>query len=211
MILLNAEDGKGESAEQDSDVSTKNQEEGNYKYLCQKMDKMMAFFQKSETSRTKSDKHFKTSLRNIQVTHNKLVDKVVSNAEKGLQNIAPISDLEARVELMELQRKETKRLIREMQSQIDSSNKIIIDLTTELKERKLILSGAKESKGESVLGTVLSKLNHLLDCAFNAVLDGDYQKDTFVRLNRGDIDMCSRIGKFNRNAYTPRNILVYQR
>lgn len=47
---------------------------------------MMSLFQKNEAARLKSDKHLKSSLKNVQITHNKLVDKVIANTDMGLQN-----------------------------------------------------------------------------------------------------------------------------
>lgn len=91
---------------------------------------------------------------------------------------------------------------------IDNAAKVIIDLATELKERKLILVGIKEETIEITLDVPLAHLNNPLDSAYIGFPEGEIEKNDFLHITTDDIDVCYWTGKPFPNQHQPRIILL---
>lgn len=82
---------------------------------------------------------------------------------------------------------------------------------TEVKEKKLIISGVREEKGENVRQVALKTLKKALSVAKAAQEDESYEGVTFASdpnlLSLSSLDQVYRIGSKN-TSWSSRNILV---
>lgn len=93
---------------------------------------------------------------------------------------------------------------------VEYGEKVRIDLSTEIKEKKIILAGVPESKGEKIKTTVIEKLKAVLEKSKVQQAEKDYKGPKFNvnpdSVNSSMIDLTYRLGKC-RKKYT-RNIFV---
>lgn len=125
---------------------------------------------------------------------NTLSEKSESAAQYNFETRAMVTEwLQTLKELAlksDHQVKETKDLAFKPERHEYSSNtrlkameKAIIDQGTELKERKLIISGVKEEKGENVRQVAVRTIRKALSVAKTAQEDKDYAGATFTTKN----------------------------
>lgn len=86
------------------------------------------------------------------------------------------------------------------------TNKNVFDCRSEVKERKLILSGVAESPNEDVSKVALDSINKVIEAVIAAKAP-DAQLGGLRKLHRGSIDNVFRIGKVARGPFN-RNISV---
>lgn len=89
--------------------------------------------------------------------------------------------------------------------------KAAIDLGTEVKERKLIISGVKEEKSENIRQVALKSLKKALSAAKTAQEKEDYDGATFPadpnQISLASLDQVYRVG-YKQVSWSSRNILV---
>lgn len=92
----------------------------------------------------------------------------------------------------------------------------VLDLGSEVRERKLIISGVPEKKNEDLIVTILSDINKILSSAIaatNKTGKNENEKVTASRpdfrvLTVQDIDNVYRVGRYKNSQKSPRNICL---
>lgn len=187
--------------------------------LDDKIDRMLELYAGLNQRVTQDSSITRQCLKEIHDVHNRLVQKVVDYKAELVDSQIRMSDLENRVIQAEKsvasykeQVTDLRRMVLMMNTKMENTEKTLLNHSTEIKERKLILAGVPESKGEKVCVTALTKLQNILQLA-KELQDQPGYKGTKLNVSQNDInaqslDMVYRIGKFRKGSDRPRNIMV---
>lgn len=168
---------------------------------------------KLEKGITKNRKKF----QNIQNAHNVVVDQVnklsdraddAENYNKQTRDLVKeclqrLNELGLRSDLQD----------RTSNTRLEAVEKSVIDLGTEVKEKKIVISGVKEEKGENTRQIALKTLKRALSVAKTAQetegYDGPLSAFDPNHLSQASIDQAYRVGP--KKAWPPRNFLFLSR
>lgn len=195
--------------------------------LIGRMDQFMGCFAKLHTLVTKDQHANQRKFKFLESAHNDLIGKVVKLAEttelriesleakleESLSSNTKLTERVASLDEEQSRRINLQRHINEDNSKrIDAleieqgfTNRNVLDCRSEVKERKMIISGLQESKGENVKLTALNSINKVVEKAI-ALGDRSEQPGGLRKLKICDIDNVFRIGKHGK--FKSRNISV---
>lgn len=96
-----------------------------------------------------------------------------------------------------------------LNSRADMKDRELVDLSTEVKDRKLVISGVPEFAKEKIFVTVVSTLNKLIKTANTEkpTQEEGSEKGIINTINRNDLINAYRVGKYKNGS--KRNILVF--
>lgn len=196
--------------------------------LINRMDKFMECFANLHSTVTKNQNSNSRKFKRLELAHNDLATKVTSSANSMVDRLdsletklketqsenTKLADKIRRIEEEQISREgrqkqvndnNAKRLI-SLEEEQGFVNRNLLDCRSEVKEKKLILSGVAESPNEDVSKVALDSINKVIEAAI-AVKAPDAQLGNLRKLHRGSIDNVYRIGKVARGPYN-RNISV---
>lgn len=194
--------------------------------LIGRMEQFMGCFAKLHTSITKDQHANQRKFKFLESAHNVLIEKVVKSAEstesrieslesKLEESLSANTKLTDRIASLEeeqgrrtsLQRhinEENSKRISNLEIEQGYTNRNVLECRSEVKERKMIISGLSESSGENVKVTALNTINKVVEAAMAL---NDQQLDGLRKLKIREIDNVYRIGKHG-GKFRRRNISV---
>lgn len=183
----------------------------------EKIDCMLALYKSLEDKINCGNLNSQNRLTELRCAHNKLVEKYEVQSSELLETKACIKELNRDLANLKLECDQNKSMMVDMittmgmiNTRVEYGEKVRIDLATEIKEKKIILSGVSETKGEKIRSTVVEKLKEVLKKSKESQEQKDYKGPKFnVNPDSFDvskIDSTYRLGKYRKN-YT-RNIFV---
>lgn len=166
--------------------SVRGSEEGNQITLATLNEEVDRLLQISEISNKRIEKNAakcRKKFLNIQSAHNTVLNSIntlntradtvddINEQTRALVNecLQKINELTFKSDLME----------KSYNTRLETVERSVIELGTEVKERKLIISGVKEEKGENVRQVALKTLKKALTIAKSAQKKEDYEGTTF--------------------------------
>lgn len=183
--------------------------------LNEKVDRVLKSFEIFDKKLEKNANKYCKKFLNIQEAHNTAVnrintlnDRAETAEDYNEQTRAMVNDCLQKINEMALKSVNQEHATN---TRLESVEKSVIELGTEIKEKKLIISGVKEEKGENVRQVVLKSIKKALSVAKAAQEKEDYEGTTFMsdpsQISLSSLDQVYRIGaKFG--SWQPRNILV---
>lgn len=127
-----------------------------------KIDKMLELYLTLDKKIDRDTLVSKEKINDLRAAHNKLVTKVVAQKAELVDTHIRVNELENRQMKSERELEITKSLVSDLVLTLGIVNmrleSVYIDLATEVKERKIILSGISESKNEDVKAMALDKI-----------------------------------------------------
>lgn len=183
-----------------------------------KIDKMLNLYVSLNDKIQRSTTTSKDRLSNLKTAHNSLVGAVKAQREEMVDCYTRINDLEHSHMQIQSDLVKAKNLIFDListvgllSSRIENQERITMDQSVEIKEKKLILAGISETKKEDVKKVALDKLKEILTKANEAQQVVGYNGPKFNAnpdaLTRDSLDTVYRIGKPSRHIKS-RNIFV---
>lgn len=180
-----------------------------------KVDRVLLCLEKIDKRVEKNANKCRKKFLNIQKAHNDVVGSINSLNDRA--NSADDFNEETRAMVRECLQKVSELALRSdlrdqsSNTRLESVEKSIIELGTEVKEKKLIISGVKEEKGENIRQVALKSLKKALSIAKAAQENDDYEGTTFAadpsQLSLSSLDQVYRIGSKSA-SWSSRNILV---
>lgn len=169
---------------------------------------------------TDTDKTIHDKCEALEKAQAELLDKITDNTSKIQSSKIETEATEEKVsrllsrlaefdqEFEQVNEKLTKALNRIdiLESRADLKDREFVDLSTEVKERKLVISGIPEFTQEKIFVTVVSSINKLINTANTESPTQDGSGGKFNAISRADIIHAYRIGRFKKG--TKRNIIV---
>lgn len=196
--------------------------------LIDRMDNFMKCFANLHATVNKNQHTNQRKLKRLETAHNELINTVVKSAEstesrletlesKLEESISANARLASKIAQIEnehdrrfgLQRhvnEENSRKINDLEIEQGYTNRNVFDCRSEVKERKLIISGLPESKDENVKLTALNSINRVVEAAI-ALKEPDAHLGGLRKLKMREIDNVFRIGKQAKGS-RKRNISV---
>lgn len=181
----------------------------------EKVDRLLMKFESFDKRLEKNANKCRKKFMNVQSAHNTVIKS--------------INALSARADTSEDINEETRAMVREClhkineltikcdlkdksyNTRLESVEKSTVELGTEVKEKKLIISGIKEEKGENVRQVALKTVKKALTIAKEAQEKENYDGVTFLadpnQLSLASLDQVYRVGAKN-SSWLPRNLLV---
>lgn len=200
--------------------------------LTDRVDKLLNYLtEKDKSTRHKEavyDQHFKK----IEEAHNTLVEKVLETAAvistcnaKTAQNSIGIECNESSITSLETQLKiqnavckdldkKLKSVIKRLDNQeteLGQVNKEVLDIGTEVRDRRLVLSGIPEKSDEDYISVAKDSLNKLLSFAIlqsHPESESADKRPNFRILTNQDLDQVYRIGKVGRKQTRPMVVIL---
>lgn len=196
--------------------------------LINRMDRFMECFASLHSTVSKNQNSNNRKFKKLEEAHNDLAVKV---KDTSLSTVSRLESLEARLKETQLENTklsdQVKKLqddhanMNRLQKQVNYendkkftileeeqgvTNKTMHDCYSEVKERKLIISGVAEAKNEEVAKAALDNINKVIEAAI-ALKNPEENLCGLRKLHRGSIDNVYRIGKNARGPFS-RNISV---
>lgn len=187
--------------------------------LIGRMDKFIDCFASMQKTTAKTQKRNDKKFKRLEEAHNVLVNRVGDSAKATYSRLedlesritinedenrelrAKLSNLEEKQEdvAMEQQRvsKENTKKINQLIIDQGFTQKTMLDYGSEIKERKIIISGVYEPTNENVCATALNCINNVIKAAI-ANLAPNEDPNGLKVLSSTDIDNVFRIGKVPR-------------
>lgn len=190
-----------------------------------KIDKMLELYLTLDNKIQQINHSSQTRLTNLRNAHNRLAKRVISQqadiVERDIRLNDMASDLnQTKSDLAETRKElaQTKYMVGDLittagmlSSRIEYGEKVRLDQWTEIKEKKIILSGIPEAKGEDIKDVVVTNLRSVLTKSQEIQQNTEYKGRKFPTspdsFGASSLDSTYRIGKFKKGA-PPRNILV---
>lgn len=220
------------NASQQKEPARKITETGKPNSMESKIDKMLELYLTLNEKIDQGNRQSQERITNLRNAHNNLAKRFLNQKADLVERDIRINTLEndlmqAKADLsymktdLAMTRKElsqTRLAVVDLvtttgmlNSRVEDGEKARLDQWSEIKEKKLILSGLAESKGEKVRSVVLSSLKEVLKkCKENQQTVG-YKGPKFTsdpdNFSMTNIDSVYRIGKFRKGS-PPRNIMV---
>lgn len=215
--------------------------------LTVKMDKVLEYLVTQKEKSDAQDQLNNAKLKLLESSHNQMIDKIghidldmVSCLAKTSQNtidiegnVASINALETQVRMLkaadcdkEIKLKDMEKKMDKMQKVISEAKGSILDLGMEVRDRRVMICGIRESPHEDLIGVALDELNKLMKSvvtqkksdATDSPKETDQQGRGSTRLPRrpqfrllvlADIDNAYRLGvPLKGKNKKPRNISV---
>lgn len=187
------------------------------KSVEEKIDRMLELYMTLDSKIHDANQISHNRLSELKVAHNKLVQRYESQGADLQETKSCVEDLKRDLSNMRIELDQTKNTMVDMittigmiNTRVEYGEKTRIDLSTEIKEKKLILSGLPESKGEKIKETVLESIKTVLKKSSERQGQSDYKGPRFNTdpdsFDISRIDSTYRLGKY-RKKYT-RNIFV---
>lgn len=171
----------------------------------------MVLFLKNKTSNIEVRQHKRVN--KLKDALNSLGSRTSSNEEKAIENEEKIAALQARLMACEAERDMTAEQLERItarldivESRADRTDKEILDIVTEVKERKIVLTGVPEFRNEKIMVTVVSTINKLISAANASLKKEASNSHQIAKVDQKDFEITYRIGKLRSNY--KRNILV---
>lgn len=196
--------------------------------LIGRMDKFIDCFSLMQKNTAKNQKRNEKKFKRLEEAHNVLITRVGGKSEA---TCSKLEELESRIKQNEIENKELKSRLSELEDKHDKvteqqlkvnktsskqikeliieqgfTQKNMLDFGSEIKERKIILSGLYESANEDVRTTALTCINSVIEAAMANLLPNEDPTSLKV-LESKDIDNVFRIGKVSRGN-RKRNISI---
>lgn len=198
--------------------------EGKVDSMIVRMDKFFECFNIMQKKAVKKEKSDDRKFRRLELAHNELITKIVDSSSATDSRLTSIEDKLARSEesnknLLEriasletnqdaqhsLNRENSKRF-NTLEVNQNYTNKNVLDLASEVKERKIIISRVYKSSNEDVNTTALECINKVINAAI-ANIHPDASLEGLRILMPKSIDNIFRIGRL-RGTNHRRNISV---
>lgn len=195
--------------------------------LVDRMDRFFECFQASQKLSRKDQRSNTRKFKHLEQAHNDLISKVVDSAsvtdarlnlleERLAQSEATNKDLTDKIATLETNQErqvsvqhsiniDNTKKMSNFELKQDYTDRNVLDLAAEVKERKIIISRAYESRNEDVFSVALECINKVINAAI-ANLPPDAGLDGLRILMPQSLDNVYRIGK--PKAYGSRNISV---
>lgn len=192
--------------------------------LIGRMDRFMDCFATLHSQVSKNQRSNDRKFKGLETAHNTLATRVsqttaytlsrIDSLETQLQeSISANSKLQRRVEKLEEEQKSNtlrqahindeqsrtainhSRKLNSLEIEQGYINKNVYDCSSEIKERKIIITGVKEQSGENVAATALSCINKVIS---TAIALKQNEPHGLKKLHTHDIDNVFRLGKASR-------------
>lgn len=191
-------------------------------FLIGRIDRFMDCFATLQSSVNKNQRSNDKKFKQLEGAHNELATKVASSTISNRMRIEAleaqlkdslskntrlenrITQLEGAQEDQRLRNKKQRKINNDLEMEQGYINKNLYDHGSEIKERKMIISGVLESPGEVVSTVALNCIHKIIDAAIASKQPNSTQLGGLRKLNRNSIDNVFRIGKHGRR----RNISV---
>lgn len=175
-----------------------------------KIDKILEMVQFLKNKTSHAEIRLDKRMNKLKDAHNNLISRTCSVDMKSNTNEAKVASLEARLRACELERDSVSEKLEHVitrinntESRADRTDREILDIVTEVKERKLLLTGVPEFKNEKIMATVTSSINKLINCANSMINNESSQARQISKVDQRDFEIAYRIGKacpkFKRN------------
>lgn len=183
-----------------------------------KIDKMLDLYISLNDKIQKNTTSSKEKLSDLRLAHNSLVGVIKVQRREIVDCFTRINDLEHAQMQAQSDLDKAKGLIFDlistvgmMSTRIEDLERISLDQSVEIKERKLILAGIPETKKEDVKSVALEKLKQILDKSKEAQNSVGYKGPKFATnsegLTKDSLDSVYRMGKATGRGRS-RNIFV---
>lgn len=187
------------------------------KTMEEKIDRMLELYLTLNNKICNANQLSNSRLTELRSAHNKLVQEYENQSSELTETKTCVEDLKRDLSNMRIELDQTRNTMVDMittmgmiNTRVEYGEKVRIDLSTEIKEKKIILSGVPEKKGEKIKSTVLENLKTLLKKSKEKQEQRDYKGHKFAvdpdSFDVSRIDSTYRLGKYRKN-YT-RNIFV---
>lgn len=183
--------------------------------LNEKVDRLLLISESSNKRIDKNAAKCRKNFLNIQSAHNAVVNSI--NTLDARANSADDVNEQTRALVNECLRKinelthKTDVMDKSYNTRLETVEKAVVELGTEVKERKLIISGLKEEKGENVRQVALKSIKKALTLAKSAQEKETYDGVTFSadpnQISLSSLEQVYRVG-VKKSSWPPRNILV---
>lgn len=183
----------------------------------EKIDRMLELYMSLDGKICNANLTSQNRLGELKKAHNNLVGKYEAQSSELSDTKTCVENLKRDLSNMRIELDQTKNTMVDMittmsmiNTRVEHGEKVRIDLSTEIKEKKIILAGVPETKGEKIKSTVLDKLQQVLKKSKEKQDQRDYKGPKFSTnpdaFDISKIDSAYRLGKYRKN-YT-RNIFV---
>lgn len=204
--------------------------------ITEKMDWLVNFIANSKVETDARNKLNDQKFSRVETAYNSMVDslaktsdslnscnqKIAQQALTVSSHDAGISSLQTQLRVQRASNDELRSEIQDMSSEfkkfkieVGEIKRSVLDLGSEVRERKLIISGVPEGKNEDLIDTVLTDLNKVLESAITSSSKNENGQNVnrsrpeFRKLSVQDIDNVYRVGRWTRNSQKiPRNICL---
>lgn len=183
--------------------------------LNEKVDRLLLITESSNKRIEKNAAKCRKKFLNILSAHNAVVTSI--NTLGARADSADDINEQTRALVNECLRKinelthKTDQMDKSYNTRLETVEKAAVELGTEVKERKLIISGVKEEKGENVRQVALKIIKDALTIAKSAQEKEDYEGVTFSadpnQISLASFEQAYRVG-VKKSSWPPRNILV---